>query len=143
MTKRDFSPSAVPRVIGHRGAAGHAPENTLASFAKAAALGVRWVEFDVRLTGDGALVVFHDDTLERTTDGSGRVTDSTWAQINKLDAGAWFGRAFAGERVPALEDALTELERLGRIPIPPGKPKPAAPSLRRSGPRGRRRCRHR
>ena len=113
MAKTPNGPAAVPRVIGHRGAAGHAPENTLASFAAAAALGVRWVEFDVRLTGDGALVVFHDDTLERTTDGKGRVTDATVAEIRKLDAGAWFGKPFAGEPVPTLDDALEALERLG------------------------------
>ena len=112
MAKRDFSPPPVPRVIGHRGAAGHAPENTLASFATAAALGVSWVEFDVRLTGDGALVVFHDETLERTTDGNGRVAETTLAAIRRLDAGSWFGKAFAGERVPAFEDALATLERL-------------------------------
>jgi len=112
MTKHDISLPAVPRVIGHRGAAGHAPENTLASFEAAAALGVRWVEFDVRLTGDGALVVFHDETLERTTDGKGRVGTTTLAAIRQLDAGAWFGRKFAGERVPALEDALAALQRL-------------------------------
>ncbi len=103
----------MPRVIGHRGAAGHAPENTLASFNKAARLGVRWVEFDVRLTGDGALMVFHDDTLERTTDGKGRVSDTTAAAMAKLDAGSWFGRAFVGEPVPTLEAALVALERLG------------------------------
>lgn len=102
----------MPAVIGHRGAAGHAPENTLASFAAAANLGVRWVEFDVRLTGDGALVVFHDETLERTTDGRGRLSETTLAALRGLDAGSWFGPAFAGERVPTLEDAMTTLARL-------------------------------
>lgn len=104
--------AAAPAVIGHRGAAGHAPENTLASFAAAAALGVRWVEFDVRLTGDGALIAFHDETLERTTNGTGRVADATLADIRRLDAGAWFGAGFAGERVPTLEDVLAALQRL-------------------------------
>jgi glycerophosphoryl diester phosphodiesterase len=106
------TPPPVPAVIGHRGAAGHAPENTLASFETAAALGVRWVEFDVRLTGDGALVAFHDDTLERTTDGRGRLSDTTLAAVRRLDAGSWFGSAFAGQRVPTLEDALAALQRL-------------------------------
>jgi glycerophosphoryl diester phosphodiesterase len=113
MTKQPNPPLAVPSVIGHRGAAGHAPENTLASFTKAAALGARWVEFDVRLTADGETVVFHDDTLERTTDGRGRVSDATLTRIKKLDAGRWFGKDFAGEPVPSLADALAGLERLG------------------------------
>lgn len=113
MATTDPPPAQPPNVIGHRGAAGHAPENTLAGFARAAALGVSWVEFDVRLTRDGALVAFHDDTLERTTDGRGRVSDRTLDEIKRLDAGRWFGKDFAGERVPALEDALGALERLG------------------------------
>jgi glycerophosphoryl diester phosphodiesterase len=112
MANRDLPPQTPPRVIGHRGAAGHAPENTLASFGTAAELGARWVEFDVRLTKDGSVVVFHDDTLERTTDGRGRVSDTTLTQVGKLDAGRWFGGRFAGERVPTLEDALKALERL-------------------------------
>ncbi len=112
MARPSTRPPVVPAVIGHRGAAGHAPENTLASFAKAAALGVRWVEFDVRLTGDDALVVFHDETLERTTDGRGRVGEATLAAVRRLDAGSWFGKAFAGEKVPTLEDAMGALRRL-------------------------------
>lgn len=103
----------VPAVIGHRGAAGHAPENTLASLEAAAALGVRWVEFDVKLTGDGACVLFHDDTLERTTDGKGTLAQTTLAALRALDAGSWFGAGFAGERVPTLDDAMAALARLG------------------------------
>ncbi len=108
---------SVPAVIGHRGAAGHAPENTLASLHKAAELGARWVEFDTKLTRDGAAVLFHDDTLERTTDGHGKVVETTLADLRKLDAGAWFDGgsrgAFAGEPVPTLVDAMATLARLG------------------------------
>lgn len=100
-------------VIGHRGAARLAPENTLAGLRAAAAAGVAGVEFDVRLTRDGVPVLFHDDTLERTTDGRGRLASLTWAQVRRLDAGTWFDAAFAGERVPSLEAALRLLVKLG------------------------------
>jgi glycerophosphoryl diester phosphodiesterase len=103
----------LPRVIGHRGAAAHAPENTLAGFRKARALGCGWVEFDVRLTGDGALVVCHDDRLDRTTDGRGRISRLTLSQVQRCDAGGWFCAGFAGERVPTLEDALEVCAELG------------------------------
>ena len=102
-----------PPVIGHRGAAGHAPENTLAGFAKAAVLGVRWVEFDVVLSADGVPVLFHDDSLDRTTDGSGPIGLHEFAHLRGLDAGAWFDSAFAGERIPTLDEAIAALARLG------------------------------
>ena len=104
---------ALPRVIGHRGASAYAPENTLASIRKAAELGARWVEFDVRLTRERDLVLMHDDTVARTTDGRGRVLDLTLAELGALDAGAWFGGAFSGERVPSLADAIALLAALG------------------------------
>lgn len=99
-------PLFLPRVIGHRGAAAHAPENTLAGFRKAAELGARMVEFDVKLTRDGVPVVLHDDTVDRTTDGTGAVRDLGFAEIRALDAGGWFAPAFAGARVPTLEEVL-------------------------------------
>jgi glycerophosphoryl diester phosphodiesterase len=98
--------SSLPPVIGHRGAAARAPENTLAALRCAAALGCRWVEFDVRLTGDGALVLCHDPTLERTTNGAGPVAAHPLAAIRQLDAGARFGPEFVGERMPTLDEAL-------------------------------------
>ncbi len=101
-----------PPVIGHRGAAGHAPENTLASLRAAAALGVRWVEFDAKLTGDGQVVLFHDETLERTTDGSGPVADMALEDLRALDAGGWFGEPFRGERIPTLSETLAVLGEL-------------------------------
>jgi glycerophosphoryl diester phosphodiesterase len=103
----------LPPVIGHRGAAAAAPENTLASLRKAAELGARWVEFDVKLTRDGQPILAHDDRLERTTDGRGRFADLTLAEVQRLDAGRWFAPAFAGERVPMLEEALELCGELG------------------------------
>jgi glycerophosphoryl diester phosphodiesterase len=104
---------ALPRVVGHRGAAACAPENTLAGFRRARELDCRWVEFDVRLTADGQPVLLHDDRLARTTDGRGRVSALSLAAVRRHDAGAWFGSSFTGERVPTLEEAVTLLAALG------------------------------
>jgi glycerophosphoryl diester phosphodiesterase len=103
----------LPPVIGHRGAAAYAPENTLAGFRKAKALGCRWVEFDVRLTADNQPVLLHDDRLERTTNGRGGVSGLQLAAVRRYDAGNWFHSSFAGERVPTLEEALMLLAELG------------------------------
>src|SRR5207253_2254358 len=86
--------SVLPPVIGHRGAAACAPENTLAGLRKASELGCRWVEFDVRLTADGHLILLHDDRVERTTDGRGSAAALLLATLRRYDAGAWFGRRF-------------------------------------------------
>jgi glycerophosphoryl diester phosphodiesterase len=104
--------TVVPPVIGHRGAAGYAPENTLAGIRTAAGLGVRWVEFDVRLTKDDQAILFHDETLQRTTDGYGNVSDFDWEDLRRLDAGRRFGADFAGERIPVLEEAIGLLASL-------------------------------
>ncbi len=103
----------LPRVIGHRGAAARAPENSLAGFRKAAALGVECVEFDVRLSADGVPILFHDDRLGRTSDGRGAVGRIAFAELRKRDAGAWFGAAFKGEPIPSLAEALALLFELG------------------------------
>ena len=103
----------LPNVIGHRGAAARAPENTLAGLCCAKALGCAWVEFDVRLTADGALVLCHDAWLDRTTDRVGLVASHRLATIRQCDAGNWFGPAFAGERMPTLETALALAAELG------------------------------
>ena len=111
---------SLPTVIGHRGAAARAPENTLAGFRAAEALGCAWVEFDVRLTADGALVVCHDDALARTTNGTGRISRLPLAAIRQFDAGAWFGATFAGERIPTLDEVLAlcrELELGANVEI--------------------------
>lgn len=104
---------AVPRVIGHRGAAAEAPENTIAAFRAAAAAGAGWVELDAKLAGDGTVIVMHDDRLDRTTDGRGPVAGAGTAEIARLDAGRWFAPAFAGERVPTLAEVCRELASLG------------------------------
>jgi glycerophosphoryl diester phosphodiesterase len=97
----------LPPVIGHRGAAARAPENTLAGLRRAKQLGCSWVEFDVRLTGDGVPVLCHDAKLDRTTDGNGLVSAQCFGPIRDCDAGEWFAPDFAGERVPTLDEALT------------------------------------
>jgi glycerophosphoryl diester phosphodiesterase len=94
------------RVAHHRGAGRYAPENTLKSLEKALALGADYVEFDVRTTRDGAFVLLHDGSLDRTTSGRGSVRQRTSAEVATLDAGSWFGRPFAGTRVPTLDAFL-------------------------------------
>ncbi len=108
-----------PLRIAHRGASGDglAPENTLAAVARALDLGVDLVEIDVRATRDGQLVVVHDADLDRTTDMTGLVRDLTLAEIRRADAGAWFGPAFRGERVPTLEEVLEVCRRRALVLI--------------------------
>ena len=108
-----------PLVIAHRGDSAHRPENTLASFASALELGVELVEMDVQLTRDGAVVVIHDASVDRTTDGSGRVGQLTLAELRRLSAGypLRFGSAYAGERVPTLAEALGLLRDRARAMI--------------------------
>jgi glycerophosphoryl diester phosphodiesterase len=105
------TPQAIDRqgieIVGHRGAAGVAPENTLPSFEAAWSAGVAWVETDVRLTRDGVPVLLHDATLERTTTGHGAVSAVTWEELRRLDAGIRFASSFAGTRVPRLAELLT------------------------------------
>lgn len=93
-------------IVAHRGASGHAPENTLAAFRKAVALGAAFIETDLQLTRDTRFVAIHDETVNRTTNGQGAVHDLTLAEIRRLDAGSWFGSEFTGERVPTLEESL-------------------------------------
>lgn len=103
-----FTPGSTskPLIIAHRGASGSAPENTLAAFRKALAEGADVIECDVRLTKDKEIVVIHDATLRRTTNGRGYVLDHTVEELQTLDAGAWFHRSFAGERIPTLREVL-------------------------------------
>ncbi len=95
-----------PVLVAHRGASAQAPENTLAAFRQALADGVPAAECDVHVTADGEVVVLHDPTLERTTNGAGDVAARTWAELRPLDAGGWFAPRFAGEPVPALGQLL-------------------------------------
>jgi glycerophosphoryl diester phosphodiesterase len=95
-----------PLIIGHRGAKGLAPENTLAAFQVAADLGIDGVEFDVQRTQNGHLIVFHDDTVDRTTDGTGKIETLSLNAIKALDAGRNFDPKFQGERIPTLREAF-------------------------------------
>lgn len=95
-----------PLVVAHRGASCRAPENTLAAFRAALECGADAIELDVQRTADGHLIVLHDPTLERTTDGRGPVARHSLGDLKALDAGRWFADAFAGERLPTLEEAV-------------------------------------
>lgn len=95
-----------PWLVGHRGAMGHAPENTMASFRKGLDLGADWVECDVQLSKDGKVMVFHDPTLNRTSNGTGPLRNRTASQLRSLDAGAWFSPEFKGQRIPTLNELL-------------------------------------
>lgn len=98
------------QIISHRGACRAAPENTLVAGHRAAALGADIIELDVRESADGILYVLHDATLERTTNGSGPIAETHSRDLDKLDAGSWFGPKFAGEPVPRLDIFLTALK---------------------------------
>ncbi|MEO1085553.1 MAG: glycerophosphodiester phosphodiesterase family protein, partial [Acidobacteriota bacterium] len=104
--KSFFEAGSATRVIAHRGFSGRAPENTLAAVRAAIELGADMVEVDVTLTADGHVVLMHDDTLDRTTDGTGAAMDATLEELRKLDAGSWFDPSFAGEPVPTLVELL-------------------------------------
>jgi glycerophosphoryl diester phosphodiesterase len=108
-----------PLVIAHRGDSAHRPENTLVSFASALEVGATLVELDVQLTRDGEVVVLHDVTLDRTTDGSGDVRELTLAEVRAVSAGypAQFGSAWIGERVPTLAEVLGLVRGRARVMI--------------------------
>lgn len=98
--------SGRPRIFGHRGSMGYAPENTFASFELAIQQGVDAIELDVHLTADGEVVVIHDALLDRTAGGEGLVGEKRLAELKALDAGAHFGPQFAGQRIPTLGETL-------------------------------------
>lgn len=100
------SESNRPRVVAHRGLLRHAPENTLAGFRACLELRIGF-EFDVARTRDGHLVCIHDDTVDRTTNGSGRVSEMTLAEVRALDAGSWFNTEFSNEKVPTVDEVLS------------------------------------
>ncbi len=93
-------------IIAHRGASALAPENTLSAFREAVRAGADLVEMDLRLSRDGAVVVFHDRELDRTTDGTGPVAGKTLAELKELDAGVRFAPRFSGQRIPVLTEVL-------------------------------------
>jgi len=95
-----------PTVIAHRGDKTHAPENTLAAFKLAAEKGADAIEFDVKLSADGQVIVLHDQTVDRTTNGKGNVSKLPFALLRDLDAGTWFSEQFRGETIPTLEEVF-------------------------------------
>lgn len=102
-----YRPQPYPvKVIAHRGYSSVAPENTLAAIQAAIDAGADAIEFDIRLSKDGHVVVIHDSSVDRTTDGEGKVSEMTLQELQSLDAGGWFDPAFRGERIPTLEDVL-------------------------------------
>jgi glycerophosphoryl diester phosphodiesterase len=95
-----------PVIFAHRGASAHAPENTLPSFELALAQGSDAIELDVKLSADGRLVVFHDPTVDRTTDGTGKLSQKTFAELRSLDAGSFFSEKFRGTKIPTLDEVF-------------------------------------
>ncbi|HET7577990.1 MAG TPA: glycerophosphodiester phosphodiesterase family protein [Bacillales bacterium] len=94
------------KTIAHRGVSTLAPENTMKAFDGALELGCDFIELDVQMTADGKLVVIHDTTVDRTTNGTGRVRNLSWEELKQLDAGEWFSPVFRGEKIPLLEEVL-------------------------------------
>lgn len=92
--------------VAHRGATGYAPENTIAGFDLAVDMKADYIEIDVQRSKDGELVLIHDTTVDRTTDGTGKVGELTFEQLRSLDAGSWKGEQFAGEQIPTFAEIL-------------------------------------
>jgi glycerophosphoryl diester phosphodiesterase len=102
-----------PRVVAHRGGGALAPENTLAAIDTAARLGLKMIEFDVKLSSDDVVFLLHDDTVNRTSNGSGAAARMTYTQIAALDAGSWHSAQFAGERMPPLDEVAARCAAYG------------------------------
>lgn len=103
-----------PLIVAHRGASALAPEHTIPAYEKAVETGADALELDVHLSADGQVVVIHDATLDRTTDATGPVHERTLQQLKRLDAGAWFGEAFRGQRIQTLTEVLERFrDRVG------------------------------
>jgi hypothetical protein len=109
------------RIGGHRGAPDVAPENTFSSFEAAVAAGADYVEMDVQRSADGTLIIIHDGTLERTTNGKGAIAQTQLTDMLRLDAGSWFGEGFASQRMPTFEEFMSLAPR--------SKPKPRGSAL--------------
>ena len=106
ISNMDLAIFEKPLIMGHRGFQARYPENTMVSFLAAVEAGAQFVELDVTLTRDNQVAVMHDDTVDRTTDGRGRVSDYDLDALQKLDAGGWFHPRFRGERIPSLDEVL-------------------------------------
>ncbi|MHB0965427.1 MAG: glycerophosphodiester phosphodiesterase [Bellilinea sp.] len=101
--------TAEPLIYAHRGASAYAPENTLAAFRLALEQGADGIELDAKLSADGEVVVIHDQTVDRTTQGKGRVNQLALSELKKLDAGSWKGDAFNGEKIPTLAEVFASV----------------------------------
>ena len=110
-TLRDFVSAHERFVVAHRGSSGTAPENTLAAIREAIEVGARIIEVDVRLSADDKVLLLHDDVMGRTTSGKGSMKNMTYDELLSLDAGEWFDKKFAGEKIPLLEEALRLLKK--------------------------------
>lgn len=128
------------QLMAHRGNSALAPENTLAAFAKALDSRPEWIELDVHLSADGQVVVMHDRTVDRTTNGTGALAELTLAQIKALEAGSWFGAEFAGELVPTLAEVVELVGDRSRLNVEiklaadnPGAPQQVVEVLRQGG----------
>lgn len=106
-----------PLLVAHRGASGHAPENTIAAFRLALEMKVDGIELDVHMSRDGSIVVIHDSTVDRTTNGKGRIGAMTLAELRSLDAGSWFNAEYAGERIPTLDEVLALVQGRAQLLI--------------------------
>ncbi|WP_455661490.1 glycerophosphodiester phosphodiesterase [Pradoshia sp.] len=116
-TKAEESPKHHHKIdiVAHRGASGYAPENTIAAFDLAVKMKADYIEIDVQRTKDGKLILIHDTTVDRTTDGTGKVGDLTYKEIRRLDAGSWMSEKYKGEKVPTFEEVLKRYK--GKIGI--------------------------
>jgi glycerophosphoryl diester phosphodiesterase len=106
-----------PLIFAHRGASVHAPENTLAAFELALEQGAQGIELDVKLSGDGEVVVIHDPTVHRTTDGQGRVSELDLDSLRTLDAGSFFSENFSGEKIPTLIEVFETMGKRAFINV--------------------------
>lgn len=107
--------STKTEIIGHRGFAAIAPENTLAGFRKAIEAGADSIELDLQLTADRVAVVFHDESLERTTGTTGKLREKSLEELKRLDAGRWKGAEFAGQQIPTFKEALAQLKEIRKF----------------------------
>ena len=110
-TLEEFVRSTPFFIIAHRGASGEAPENTIAAMKLALEGGALMVEIDIQTTADDEMVVFHDNVLGRTTDGSGKINNTSLDDLRKLDAGSWFDTKYKGELVPTLDEVLDVIDK--------------------------------
>lgn len=127
MLELDAANSGKILVIGHRGALGYAPENTMASFEKGLECGADLLELDIHMSSDGELIVMHDADVSRTTNGQGNIKEMSLAEIKRLDAGNWFNTRYQNERVPTLTEVLDWAK--GRVSLVieiKGDPQPTA-----------------